>query len=256
VEVQVRLDKRVSIVTGGAKGIGGAIASAYSKEGAIVVIPDIDRQALELKQREITDGGGKVLGLEMDVSLSDNVRQLVSETVDRFGRVDILVNNVVWTSHELFLEITMENWQRTLDIALTSYFLCAQAVARQMKAQNSGKIINIGSIAGQVGLIRRAAYSAAKGGILALTRVMAVELARYNIQVNAINPGFIMTDLARRVLSEEERRARADTIPAGHYGTPDEVAGAAVFLACDESNYVNGAIIPVDGGVTCAKVIR
>lgn len=252
----MRLEKRVSIITGGAKGIGGAIATAYSREGAIVVIPDVDQEALELKQREIMNRGGEILPLAMDVSLAENVRQLVAETVDRFGRIDILVNNVVWTSHELFLEITIENWQRTLDVALTSYFLCAQAAARQMKAQNSGKIINIASIAGQVGLIRRAAYSAAKGGILALTRVMAVELAQYNIQVNAINPGFIMTDLARRVLTEEERQARADTIPAGHYGTPDEVAGAAVFLACYESNYVNGAIIPVDGGVTCSRVIR
>lgn len=252
----MRLEKRVSIITGGAKGIGGAIATAYSREGAIVVIPDVDQQALELKQREIMNSGGKILPLAMDVSLAENVQQLVADTVDRFGRIDILVNNVVWTSHELFLEITMENWQKTLDIALTSYFLCAQAAARQMKAKNSGKIINIASIAGQVGLIRRAAYSAAKGGILALTRVMAVELAHYNIQVNAINPGFIMTDLARRVLTEEERQARADTIPAGHYGTPDEVAGAAVFLASDESNYINGAIIPVDGGVTCSRVIR
>jgi len=252
----MRLNQRVSIITGGAKGIGGAIATAYSREGAIVVIPDIDRQALELKQHEIKNSGGHVLPLEMDISLYENVQRLVSDTVDRFGRIDVLVNNAVWTSHELFLEITIENWQRTLDVALTSYFLCAQAAARQMKAQNSGKIINIASIAGQVGVIRRAAYSAAKGGVLALTRVMAVELAPYNIQVNAINPGFIMTDLARRVLTEEERQARANTIPAGHYGSPDEVAGTAVFLASDESNYISGAVIPVDGGVTGAIVMK
>jgi 3-oxoacyl-[acyl-carrier protein] reductase len=251
----MRLKKKVAVITGGAKGIGGVIATTYCREGAALVIPDLDKAALEKKQDEIQSAGREILPLELDISHPENVKRLISETVERFGKLDILVNNAVWASYGPFLEITLENWQKTLDVALTAYFLCAQTAALRMKTQNCGKIINIASIAGQVGIIRAAPYTACKAGILGLTRVMAIELAPYNIQVNNINPGFIMTDLARRVLTEEDRKAREASIPAGHYGNPEDVAGAALFLASDESNYVTGTSIVVDGGVTCAGIL-
>jgi NAD(P)-dependent dehydrogenase (short-subunit alcohol dehydrogenase family) len=155
-----------------------------------------------------------------------------------------------------FLDMTLENWQKTLDSALTGYFLCARAAALHMRPGNRGKIINIASIAGQVGITRSAPYSASKGGILALTRVMAIELAPFNIQVNNINPGFIMTDLARTALTQEDRTTREAVIPAGRYGSPEDLTGAALFLASNDSDYVTGTSIVVDGGVTCARILR
>jgi NAD(P)-dependent dehydrogenase (short-subunit alcohol dehydrogenase family) len=250
----MRLKDRVAIITGGAKGIGGTIATTYHREGARLVIPDIDGDALAEKEREIRSLGGNILPLELDISKPENVDRLISETIDRFGRLDILVNNAAWASYGPFTDTTLENWQKTLDVTLTAYFLCGQAAARQMKTQNRGKIIHICSIASQSGVHRTTAYTASKGGVLALTRVMAIELAAHNIQVNCINPGFIMTPLVQRILTEEDRQAREAIIPAGRYGAPEDVAGPAVFLASDESDYVTGTSIVVDGGVTCASL--
>jgi 3-oxoacyl-[acyl-carrier protein] reductase len=252
----MRLKDRVAIITGGAKGIGGAIATAYQREGARLVIPDIDREALQIKEQEIHLLGGEVLSLDLDISRPENTQVLIKETINRFGRLDILVNNAVWASYGPFLNMTLENWQRTLDVALTAYFLCAQAAAKHMRNQNRGKIIHIASIASKTGIIRSTPYSASKGGVLSMTRVMAIELAPHNIQVNAINPGFILTELAKKNLTEEDRRTRESVIPAGRYGSPEDVAGAAVFLASDESDYVTGISIEVDGGVTCGRIIQ
>ena len=250
----MRLKDRVAIITGGAKGIGGTIAATYHREGAQLVIPDIDGEALAEKEQEISALGGNILPLELDISQPENVERLISETIDRFGRLDILVNNAAWASYGPFTDISLENWQKTLDVTLTAYFLCAQAAARQMQTQNHGKIIHICSIASQSGVHRTTAYTASKGGILALTRVMAIELAAHNIQVNCINPGFIMTPLVQRILTEKDRQDREAVIPAGRYGAPEDVAGPAVFLASDESDYVTGTSIVVDGGVTCASL--
>jgi NAD(P)-dependent dehydrogenase (short-subunit alcohol dehydrogenase family) len=252
----LRLEGKTAIITGGAKGIGGAIATAFSREGASLVIPDIDGAALRKKRDEILAMGGEALPLELDISRAENVVRLMTDTMERFGRLDILVNNAVWAHYGPFLEITPEKWRKTLDAALTAYFLCAHAAALQMRAQGRGKIIHIASIAGQVGITRSAPYSAAKGAIIALTRVMAIELAPFNIQVNTINPGFIMTELARSVLTEEDRRTRESVIPAGRYGSPEDVTGAGLFLASDESDYVTGTSIVVDGGVSCARILR
>ncbi|MEJ2586076.1 MAG: SDR family NAD(P)-dependent oxidoreductase [Deltaproteobacteria bacterium] len=250
----MRLKDRVAIITGGAKGIGGTIATTYHREGARLVIPDIDGDALAEKEREIRSLGGNILPLELDISKPENVDRLISETIDRFGRLDILVNNAAWASYGPFTDTTLENWQKTLDVTLTAYFLCAQAAARQMQTRSGGKIIHICSIASQSGVHRTTAYTASKGGILALTRVMAIELAAHNIQVNCINPGFIMTPLVQRILTEKDRQDREAVIPAGRYGTPEDVAGPAVFLASDASDYVTGTSIVVDGGVTCASL--
>jgi len=250
----MRLKDRVAIITGGSQGIGGTIATTYHREGAQLVIPDIDGEALAEKTREIRALGGNILPLELDISQPENVERLLSETVDRFGRLDILVNNAVWASYGPFTDITLENWQKTLDVALTAYFLCAQAAARQMQTQNRGKIIHICSIASQTGVHRTTAYTASKGGILSLTRVMAIELASHNIQVNCINPGFIMTPFVQRILTEKDRQDREAVIPAGRYGAPEDVAGPAVFLASDESDYVTGTSIVVDGGASCGSL--
>lgn len=252
----MRLEGKTAIITGGAKGIGGAVATAFCREGASLVVPDIDAAALARKRDELRGLGREVLALELDISRADNVTRLMAAAMERFGRVDILVNNAVWAHYGPFLDMTLDKWQKTLDSALTAYFLCAHAAALQMRAQRRGKIIHVASIAGQVGITRSAPYSASKGAIIALTRVMAIELAPFNIQVNTINPGFIMTELARAVLTEQDRRTREAVIPAGRYGSPEDVAGAAVFLASDESDYVTGTSIVVDGGVSCARILR
>lgn len=251
----MRLNSKVAIVTGGAKGIGGAIVTAFAREGASVVIPDIDFAGAKSKAEEVEATGQRSIPLHCDVSNPVQVREMVKITVDRFEKLDILVNNAASTKYAPFLETTLENWKSTLDLDLTGYFICAQAVAEKMVQKGEGKIINIASVAAQLGIRRSSAYTASKGGIIAWTRVMAIELALYNIKVNCIAPGFILTELAKKTLSEAEIQARQKRIPLGRYGRPEDVTGAAVFLASADSDYITGTTIFVDGGFTCAGIM-
>lgn len=249
------MNSKVAIVTGGAKGIGGAIVTAFAREGASVVIPDIDFAGAKSKAEEVEATGQRSIPLHCDVSNPVQVREMVKITVDRFEKLDILVNNAASTKYAPFLETTLENWKSTLDLDLTGYFICAQAVAEKMVQKGEGKIINIASVAAQLGIRRSSAYTASKGGIIAWTRVMAIELALYNIKVNCIAPGFILTELAKKTLSEAEIQARQKRIPLGRYGRPEDVTGAAVFLASADSDYITGTTIFVDGGFTCAGIM-
>ena len=181
---------------------------------------------------------------------------MVEEVTDRFGRIDILVHSAGIGIERPFLTTSSEDWQRVIDVDLTGTFHCCQAVARVMVGQRHGRIVTLASTAGVKGGTGRAAYGAAKGGVIALTKVMAVELAPYGITVNAVAPGAIETELVRSMHDVDTRRAYLDRIPMDRYGTPDEAAATAIFLCSDLASYVTGHILAVDGGFLAAGVVK
>jgi len=249
----MRLQGKIALVTGGARGIGLAVTKALAAEGAIPVIADINEQGA----REALSTLGTSDGLALAVNVADeaSVTSMVQAIVDRFGRVDILVNNAGIGGNTPFLDIKLEEWNRTISINLTGAFLVAQACAREMVKQRGGKIINIASLSGQRGGHGRAAYGAAKAGLELLTKVMAVELAEFGINVNNIAPGAIETEMAKFAHDQPTRAAYNYLIPMTRYGTPEEIADAAVFLCSDESRYVQGHTLNVDGGFRTAGLM-
>jgi len=240
----VLLEGKVAIVTGGGRGIGRAIAKRFAAEGAKVVIAQRDRPSGERTCQEIEQVGGTALFVETDVSKREAVEHLVQETVQRFGRIDILANNAgLMGINGPFLEVTQEEWDRMLAINLTGVFMCSQAAARVMARGGGGSILNVTSVNGFVPQPQCCAYGAAKGGVEILTRSMATDLAPYNIRVNAIAPGPIQS----RSPDDEPPHPNNMTL-LGRAGLPREVAEAALFLVSDESSFVTGQSLAVDGG--------
>ena len=250
---KMRLQGKIALVTGGARGIGLAIARAFAAEGATPVIADINAQGARDALATLGASGGLALGV--DVADQASVNAMVAAIVGRFGRLDILVNNAGIGGNTPFLDITLEEWNRTIAINLTGAFLVAQACAREMARQGGGKIVNIASLSGQRGGHGRAAYGAAKAGLELLTKVMAVELAEHGINVNAIAPGAIETEMAKFAHDEATRAAYNYLIPMTRYGTPEEIADAAVFVCSDEARYVHGHTLNVDGGFLAAGLM-
>ncbi len=251
----VRLEGKIAIVTGGARGIGLAIMRALVREGAAVVIADVNRDGAQTAAAGIQEQGGRAVSIVVDVADPTSVADMVSAAKDAFGRIDILVNNAGIGGNTPFLETSLDEWNRIISINLTGAFLVAQAVAREMVGNGGGKIINIASLSGQRGGNGRAAYGSAKAGLELLTKVMAVELAQHGINVNNIAPGAIDTEMAKFAHDEATRAAYNYLIPMGRYGTPDEIADAAVFLCSDESRYVHGHTLNVDGGFRAAGLM-
>lgn len=249
----MRLKGKIALVTGGARGIGFAIAKALTAEGAVPVIADINEWGARDALTALDSGRGQALGV--DVADQASVTAMVKAIIDRHGRIDILVNNAGIGGNTPFLDIKLEEWNRTIAINLTGAFLVAQACAREMTKQGGGKIINIASLSGQRGGHGRAAYGAAKAGLELLTKVMAVELAEYGINVNNIAPGAIETEMAKFAHDQATRAAYNYLIPMTRYGTPEEIADAAVFLCSDESRYVHGHTLNVDGGFRAAGLM-
>ena len=244
----MRLEGKFALVTGAARGIGFAIARALAREGAGVAIADLNAEGAASAAAAITNEGARAIGIQADVADPASVAAMVAKIMGSFGRIDILVNNAGIGSNTPFLEIGLDEWQRIVGVNLTGAFLVAQAVAREMVKTGGGKIVNIASVSGQRGGTGRAAYGSAKAGLIMLTKVMAVELASYGINVNAIAPGAVETEMAKFAHDEATRAAYGYLIPMQRYGTPDEIADAAVFLASDESRYVHGHTLNVDGG--------
>ena len=246
------LKNKVAIITGARRGIGRTHALTLSKAGAKVVVCDISEEDCQKVVEEIKKEKGEALALKCDVAKKEEVEGIVKKTVEKFGKVDILVNNAGICQFKPFLELTEEEWDRTLDINLKGYFLCAQAAAKEMVKQKSGVIINIASIAmGQVGVGFPAIshYCASKGGIVAMTEAMALELAPYNIRVNAISPGAIDTRMADQLKKDEKTmEATLARIPMHRMGKPEEVSNLVLFLASDGSSYMTGSTVVVDGG--------
>ena len=246
------LSGQVAIVTGASSGIGRASSLALARQGAKVTLAARRVEKLEEVKSEIEKMGGEALVVKTDVLKRDDIKEMVKKTVEKWGRVDILLNNAGIAVFKPFLEMTEEDWDKTLDVNLKGYFLCAQAVAQVMKGQNYGRIINIASIAsGQtgVGFPAISHYCASKGGIVALTEALAVELAPLNINVNCIAPGLIETEMTEGILKDEKVKTGFLTrIPKGRPGKAEEIADVVVFLASHEADYVNGAMWVVDGG--------
>jgi 3-oxoacyl-[acyl-carrier protein] reductase len=245
------LGGQVAIVTGASRGIGRAIALALAAEGARLVVNYAQSAtAAQALAAEISANGGEAIALQADVAQAEQVEALVKQTLDRFGRIDILVNNAGITRDTLLLRMKLEDWQAVIDLNLTGVFLCTRAVSKVMLKQRSGRVINIASVAGQMGNPGQANYSAAKAGVIGFTKTVAKELASRGVTVNAVAPGFIATDMTDQLPNSEEI---LKFIPLGRFGQAQEVAGMVRFLAADPAAaYITGQVFNVDGGMVMA----
>src|SRR5882762_10290995 len=252
-----RLAGKVALITGGGTGIGRAIALAFAREGASVAVAGRRLEKLREVIVEVQKAGGAGLAMECDVTHAREVERAVKGTVERFGRLNVLVNNA-GTLHVSTVEgISEEEWDRMMTVNLKGPFLMSRAVLSEFRKCGGGAIVNIGSVLGLVAVKDRAAYCASKGGVTMLTKAMALDHAHEKIRVNCICPSIVETELVKGVFNETERgqemlKARLATIPLGRLGRPEDVAEMAVFLASEESSWLTGAAIPLDGGVTAS----
>lgn len=243
-----RLQNQVAIVTGASRGIGRATAIALAAEGANVVVNYArSSTAADEVVAEIAAAGGSAIAVQADVSQAEQVDALIKATMEKWGRIDVLVNNAGITRDTLLLRMKLEDWQAVMDLNLTGVFLCTRAVSKVMLKQRSGRIINIASVAGLMGNPGQANYSAAKAGVVGFTKTVAKELASRGVTVNAVAPGFIQTDMTEDLPNTEDI---LKLIPLGRYGQPEEVAGAICFLASDPAAaYITGQTLTIDGGM-------
>ncbi|GAA0331552.1 3-oxoacyl-[acyl-carrier-protein] reductase [Bacillus carboniphilus] len=245
----MKLQGKTALVTGASRGIGRAIALGLAKEGANVVV---NYAGSEAKANEVVDEiktlGVQAFSIQGNVSNPDDVQNMIKETVDQFGAIDILVNNAGITRDNLLMRMKEEEWDSVIDTNLKGVFLCTKAAARPMMKQRAGRIINISSIVGVSGNPGQANYVAAKAGVIGLTKTSAKELATRGINVNAIAPGFITTDMTDQ-LPEDVKAEMLKQIPLGKLGNPEDVAKAVVFLASEDSSYMTGQTLHIDGGM-------
>ena len=247
----MRLEGKVALITGGARGIGQAIGMAFAKEGADIVVADVNMEIAQKTASEIEALGRKVLALDMDVTNYEKVEEGINKILDKFGKVDILVHNAGITKDNLLLRMSQAEWDAVINVNLKGTFNCIRAVCRPMVKQRSGRIISIASIIGLMGNPGQANYAASKAGIIALTKTVAKELASRNINANAVAPGFIQTEMTAK-LPEELKKKMLEAIPLGKLGTPQDIAKVCLFLASEESSYITGQTITVDGGMVMA----
>jgi 3-oxoacyl-[acyl-carrier protein] reductase len=246
----MRLKDKVALVTGSSRGVGRAVALGFAKEGAKVVVnyTSNEKAALEVVEL-IKNTGSQAIAVKADVARKADVDSLVKAALDGFGRIDILVNNAGFTRPALMLKMTEDQWDEVVDLHLKGAFLCSQAVANHMKDLNSGKIINVTSVAGIVGTTGQINYSAAKGGVISMTKSMARELARYNICVNVISLGIVATDMSEKIRTDEKlKEIYMNRILLKRFAEAEDIAPAFAFLGSDEANYITGQLVCVDGG--------
>jgi NAD(P)-dependent dehydrogenase (short-subunit alcohol dehydrogenase family) len=250
----MRLQNKVALITGSAGGMGQAAAELFAREGASVIVTDVAADAGEQTARTIREAGGKAIFVKANVANEDEVQHLVGEAIDAFGRIDVLYNNagIMPDDDGSVTELTEATWDRILDVNLKSAFLCAKYAVPHMIATGKGSIINIASFVALMGCtVPQDAYTASKGGMLALTKSFAIQYGRHGIRCNAICPGPIETPLLRGLwTSEEARNVRLNRIPLGRFGQMDDIIYMALYLASDESSWTTGAWLVIDGGIS------
>lgn len=245
---QHKLPHPNAIVTGAARGIGKTIARKLALTGYNVVVSDVLKEEAEKTASELESLGIKAFPFTADVSSPEAVEKMIKETMDRLGSVDVLVNNAGITRDNLAIRMSEKEWDMVLDINLKGTFLCSQAAAREMMKQRYGRIVNIASVSGILGTAGQANYAASKAGVIAVTKTMAREMGKRNITVNAIAPGFIITEMTD-MLSEKVKNDYIANIPLGRGGTPEDIAEAVSFLISPSASYITGTVINVSGGL-------
>jgi len=244
----MQFKENVVIVTGSSRGIGKAIASAFAREGASVVVSGRNKENLKNVVDEISKSAGNVLAVEADVAKPDDAKKLIDQTLEAFGRIDVLVNNAGITRDNLLLRLSEDDWDTVLDTNLKGAFNCIKASTKPMMKQRSGVIINITSVVGQTGNAGQTNYSASKAGMIGLTKSVAKELASRSIRVNAVAPGFIETDMTAE-LPEKAREELISSIPLAKLGNVENVADLVLFLSSPKAEYITGQVVNVDGGM-------
>ena len=246
----MRLEGKAALITGSSRGVGRAIALAYAREGASVVVNyTSNKDAAEEVVASIEKMGSRAISFKADVAKGAEAEALVKRGIEEFGDLDILVNNAGFGRPAMLLKMSEDQWDQVLDIHLKGAFFCSQFAARHMKEQNKGKIINVTSVAGIVGTVGQINYSAAKGGLLSFTKSAARELARYNICVNVICLGIVATDMTEKIRTDEKlKEIYMNRILLKRFAEPDDISPAFVFLGSDESSYITGQLLCVDGG--------
>ena len=241
------IDNKIAIVTGGAGGIGSAIVQRFAREGAKLAIADIDVDAAKARVKEVSDRGTDAISIVADVTNKKSVSDMVNATLDRWGKIDILVNVAGGAERKNVIDTTAEEWDHVINMNLKSTFLCSQAVLPTMLKARYGKIVSISSIYGFTGNATRASYAAAKAGVAVFTKSLALEHVKDGININAVAPGRIATPRVRSHYTDEAWAAAVAQIPMGRTGTPEEIASAVLFLATDENKYITGQTIHVNG---------
>ena len=243
------LEEKIAVVTGASRGIGRAIAKELALKGAFVIVNyNGSKQAADETVNEITQAGGKAVGVQCNVADAAECEAFINNIISEYGRIDILVNNAGITRDNLLMKMTEEEFDAVIDTNLKGAFNCIKHVSRQMLKQKGGRIINISSVSGVMGNAGQANYCASKAGVIGLTKSVAREIGSRGITVNAIAPGFIDTEMTA-VLPEDVKKAMGEQIPLKRFGTTEDVAQAAVFLASDRAAYITGQVLCVDGGM-------
>jgi 3-oxoacyl-[acyl-carrier protein] reductase len=244
----MELKGKVALVTGGAQGIGKAVALILARHGADVIVADVNLEKAGETAKELETAGGRTMAVNVDVTRLGDVEKMVESAIARFGRIDILINNAGIARDKLILRMTEEDWDAVLAVNLKGTFNCTKAVIKHMSKQRSGKIVNIASVVGEMGNAGQANYSASKAGVIGLTKTIAREFAQRGINVNAIAPGYIQTPMTD-VLPEKAKEELQRMIPMERLGQPEDVAHAVLFLVSEASSYVTGQVLNVNGGI-------
>ncbi|MBT8370473.1 MAG: 3-oxoacyl-ACP reductase FabG [Deltaproteobacteria bacterium] len=246
----MKLEGKVALVTGSSRGVGKAVALGFAASGADVIINYTSNQnAADNVVSEIESMGRSAVAVKADVAVKTDVERLVNTASEKYGRLDVLVNNAGFTRPAMMVKMSEDQWDQVVDIHLKGAFMCSQAAGRLMKEQNSGKIINVTSVAGIVGTVGQINYSAAKGGIISMTKSIAREMARYNVCANVISLGIVATDMTEKIRTDEKlKEIYMNRILLKRFAEPDDISPAFVFFASDESNYITGQLVCVDGG--------
>ncbi len=244
----MRLEGKIAVITGGARGIGKEIAEVLAKEGANCVLCDVNAEDLKNATAEIEGLGVQCMGLSLNVCDLKQCEEAMNKIIDKFQKIDILINNAGITRDGLLLRMKEEDWDSVISVNLKGTFNCTKAAIKVMLKQKSGRIVNVASIIGVIGNAGQANYAASKAGIIGLTKSVAKEVASRNINVNAIAPGFIQTKMTE-VLSEEVKEAMRKQIPLKRFGRPEDVGNLVLFLVSDDASYITGQVIKIDGGM-------